>query len=628
MVEKRLEVFETATSEAPKGDLIEPGQWYWVKDADDGPWLGCVTHVGSNYAQLDSPHRQFCRIHFDKFDKRIDRREFNPDAVIEAHVREHQKRVNALLDDIKQLTAKLGLTPVGELTDGGTSTALVVAHRTKDIKAHKNALIKAKEKTLPDLFKKVGEEHEEMAIWMKAKLIPMKAQAETLKKSTESIEDRIFTVELYAGLCEEVVKIRKGEPAGNDEKVHLFQRRHYMDEECLVNYSAGGMEFKDIAAFDRWLMKKANRERILPMPKCVVAFQVRHGKKEREAASLQDFIKFLDLEAADELTFLYIRNGDSCYRLSTAINFGHQLFPDEERSDLLHGQLYVEDCFRHDIISEQQYIGMQEDRAETKKEHERELAEWKKTPKEDRKSCFEPYYHEPYNSYESLTPDSVYYDDGMTQVADAARDHNRIAVVLQGLLDRSPVFHPHPPWKLWTAEGFSSGVELVYDDTRGITVGDAPDFEGYRDALNAGIKKGTHTVGQQRAWERVEAEKENRRQDNDWRVRDPFRYKYFTPYGNPGPGKVAQVSLVSRGGKHCVFQWKRERLRHRWYDDSSGINTRFRCSSKLLLNVDAYSVGDYKRFYDDPRTRADYLKWAPLLLAAEDFHAKKGKRCG
>jgi hypothetical protein len=36
-----------------------------------------------------------------------------------------------------------------------------------------------------------------------------------------------------------------------------------------------------------------------------------------------------------------------------------------------------------------------------------------------------------------------------------------------------------------------------------------------------------------------------------------------------------------------------------------------------LLNVSAYAPGDFKQFFNDPRTRADYLKWAPLLLVAE-----------
>lgn len=41
-----------------------------------------------------------------------------------------------------------------------------------------------------------------------------------------------------------------------------------------------------------------------------------------------------------------------------------------------------------------------------------------------------------------------------------------------------------------------------------------------------------------------------------------------------------------------------------------------------LFNVSAYTPGDCRQFYRDPRTRAEYLQWAPLLIAAEEFHAQ------
>ena len=44
-----------------------------------------------------------------------------------------------------------------------------------------------------------------------------------------------------------------------------------------------------------------------------------------------------------------------------------------------------------------------------------------------------------------------------------------------------------------------------------------------------------------------------------------------------------------------------------------------------LLNVDAYQVGDFKQFFDDPRTREDYFHWAFLLLTAEDYKQKANK---
>lgn len=56
--------------------------------------------------------------------------------------------------------------------------------------------------------------------------------------------------------------------------------------------------------------------------------------------------------------------------------------------------------------------------------------------------------------------------------------------------------------------------------------------------------------------------------------------------------------------------------------DDDNIACSFTTDVGKVLNVSAYTPGDYKRFYGDPRTRAEYLKWAPLLLAAEDWHAK------
>jgi hypothetical protein len=57
-----------------------------------------------------------------------------------------------------------------------------------------------------------------------------------------------------------------------------------------------------------------------------------------------------------------------------------------------------------------------------------------------------------------------------------------------------------------------------------------------------------------------------------------------------------------------------------------GLKTHFKCSDKKVLNVSAYTPGDFLQFYEDPRTRADYLQWAPLLLAAEDWHAAQAKK--
>jgi hypothetical protein len=626
---------------------LEVGQWYWTENGKE-KFLGCITYIGSNFVKVQEAgdeHRSTIRVHFDEFDEYCVRRELEPDKYIAGRVESHRSTVNQLMGKVKQLCSKLGLTPAGELVDGSkeVSTALAVAHGTEDIKAHKTALIKAKDETLPALFEEIEAEHKQMATWMKASLIPLYAETSKLKRSTAAIEDRIFTVELYAGLTEDCELIRDGEPAGNDEKVHLFQRRHYMDEECLAQYKAGGMDFRGIRAFDRWLMKNGNRERILPKPKCIVAFKVRRFTKDyakwQGARSLSDFITFSKFKEMDEWTFLYMRNGDKYYRLDTAIEFGSSLFPDVQRSKLLaKGQLYIKksgiSSFRpeEDLINEREYFNLKEDHRRRKTEHRAKVAKWKAMTPKEKKSSFEPHaFWDRMDTYVPLTQDHTYYDDAMRLIKKAAMEHNRVAVVLQGLLDRSPVFHPHPPWQLWTPEGFASGIELVYDLSRAVPDGDPPDFEEYRRALNEGITTGTRVVGQRFHWMRKEAEKENERQANDWRIKYRSDYFLHEPYGNPGPAEVAKVEGMSRDKAKAKFSWTRERqqLKRDWGTggwDESRIPVKLAAPIAGMLNVDAYTPGDYKRFYNDPRTRASYMKWAPLMLMCEDYYGSLKKK--
>jgi hypothetical protein len=349
-------------------------------------------------------------------------------------------------------------------------------------------------------------------------------------------------------------------------------------------------------------------------------------------------------EEADKQTFLYIRNGEQVFRLSTAIDFGEQLFPDKDRSTLLGGgNIYIETRWssKKEVIGQQEYdVHMEEWQKELDK-YKALKARYDALSPEDKKNSFRilgGHVWEPHKSkeYELCTPDSVYYDDAMKQVARAAMEHNRIAVVLQGLLDRSPVLHPHPPWRLWTPEGFMAGIELIYDDSKALSPGAAPNFEEYRTQLNKSITRGTLTIGQEDLWERAMAEKENERRDRSWRNRrSDYELEHFTPYGNPGPGFIAPVAKLGRKGT-CTFEWTRGRAMVKWVrdpanpgymkEDETEINTDFACSISSLFNVSAYTPGDFKIFFSDPRTRADYLQWAPFLLAAEDHHAGKTKK--
>jgi hypothetical protein len=620
---------------------IAVGQWYWVHDPpralqssneidpDEPPpepteaWLGCVTRVGSNYAEITNPvNKEFTRIHLREFDARCWR---EPDSAtyIDRQIKKHQHETLRLMGQVRELAAHLSIPLDRALPQQASASALAVRTSTQPADEYKQALVLAKDTTLPALFEAIRESNEAVTNWMTAPLVAIRSEVRKMQEGAESVADQIFNVELYAGLVENVVQIRKGKPAKADEKIHLLQRRAYMDEECLANYEAGGMRFKNLRAFDRWIARPDNFKRILPFERAVIAFQVRrHDWKSIGAErpeSLFDFFRIMDERKLDKLTFLYLRNGEQLFRLETAIDFGEQLFPDIDRTKLdgvLYAQMRGSDI--QEIITEAQHLG----HLEELKNEEREIEHLPKEDQEEaRDNLRRRHYFEP--DHVLFSPETVYYDDITAFIQQQIKEHNRLVLVLQGILDRSPVFLPHPPWSLWTTDGFRDALELVYDDARALVAGPKPDFEAYRARLNASIQPGSVTLGQEDYWEFREAEKENERRSRNWRNTSSELTRY-RPHRNPGPGEFARVIHVSKKTGECIFEWKRPSANYGASLDPL-YSCRLKVPSDALLHIDAYRPGDFRQFFDDPRTRAEYLKWAPLLLAAEDYHAGKRK---
>jgi len=354
--------------------------------------------------------------------------------------------------------------------------------------------------------------------------------------------------------------------------------------------------------------------------------RVRRTPKDRDFdGSLQSAYIIMNLEHQDKRTFLYMRNGDRLYRLSTELEFDEWIFPSKDEFDPGEPLMFSMFGSRVDkVITRAEY----EQRLAAEKDRIKASRDWKDTqeklPEEQRSSA--PYRRPDYDiqgHWHSFDKSSVYYDEAAAAVADRLRKYNRVATILQGLFDRSEVFHPHHPVQTWTPDGFARAIELVYDGSGALHNGEAPDFEAYRARLNATLGAGSVVVGQEQFWLEKEAQKENDRIDRDWRARHKHHHKTFRPHGNGGPGFVAEIAEWKPRSSVGRFTWLRNRMRGAGYyeNDWSPIACTLEVPSQHLLNISAYTPGDFKQFFADRRTRAQYLKWAPALLAAEEFHA-------
>lgn len=638
--------------------ILELGQWYWVVNRkksvnSDGTdsfiesrWFGCVMKIGSNFVELEHPYcsklgGHVARVHFNNFQNRLIR-EVNPQQVIDQNIAHFHAQANDQMNQIKAITARLGVTTQTTIEHqqnglAEANSALMVVSSQNNLKQYEQDLIIAKEKLLPDLFQAVKNSNLELTRWMTASTLPMKALSNSLSGTIGEITDRIFNVGLYAGLTEKIIMCSDGEPGAYHEKLHVLQRMHYMDEECLLNYRHGGMDFDNLSQFDEWISEPANRDRILPFSKCLIAMRIRRKEKERSwDGTLQSIFINFNMSISDKFTYLYIRNGEQVSRLVSDLDFGEKIFPDRSVFDPSRPLMIKMFCSRvervmtvdeYEVKVAEYHVNKtnydqwvkENPQEEWEMANPKKIWHWANPFHNSNPSQFQP------DSWEPFDQNHLYFDEITEYFATKIKEYNRVALIIQGLFDRSPVLHPHPPVSIWSPNGFATAIELIFDASSVLHHGEAPDIEAYIARCNESLDVGSNTIGQDLFWTEKEAEKLCRRLDNSWTSsRSDYRPTHHRPYGNPGPGYIAQIDVWKPRSRVATFAWDRERQTNdTWTGKQHGdpIRTTIAVPSNRLFNVDAYKLGDYLQFFRDSRTRQQYLKWAPLLLAAEEFHA-------
>lgn len=628
---------DAVTSIQREDDSPKKGQWYWVlRDDDDAPdyveWLGCIMKEFSNAVEIWSPKSangyNSQRVHRDDFSKLL-RFEPNADRVIRARIAHYKDRIDQALAAIESDKASLGLVELGKDSSAQSeSNAVAVISGTVDVKAYEASLIALKER-LPVAKEQLKKLTIEWARWVNAETLPMEGVRDSMDDSISEIDNRIFNVSLYAGLTEGTVQFATGAPASIDEKLHLMQRRLYMDEECLLGYSTGGIDIENSDEFRAWLAIPENRDRILPFPRCIVSMQIRREEKERDwKGSFKLLRRNSIMGMLDKSTYLFIRNGENLHQLECSLDFGELIFPEKAAFDNSEPLMFKHSHGRgKETMTRREYDARVKDREEKRVKRKQWFADNPQKEWEALNPNKSWDYHNPYNDHDHsfsasawhpFDQSSVYYDDGLKNIQDQIKQYNRIALIVQGLFDRKEILAPSHPLKSWDPVSFARSIELVYD-ANGLYHGDVPDFEAYIEECNKTITEGSVLVGQDDFWARKEADKDyqhflrNRRSSNE----QAHRPSHLRPFGDPGPGLVAVPDRIA--GKKATFMWFREGR------DYNMVKAKIAVPFDKLFNVSAYKPGDFIQFFKDPRTRHLYLKWAPMLLAAEDYYAGKLK---
>lgn len=611
---KELTVFETVRIQDNALDAVHIGDFYWVK-FDKMEWneatgerektgeyetLMCVETIGSNYFGFTiyvGHGSSVVRVHFNEFEQTC-RPEPNWKEVLNQRMEEARKAIQDKTQQLIKEGQKLCLLPeaVSETEQSVNQPQSILPARVSvDPNKYKNSLIKL-QKRMPDISNEIRELGEEFGIAAKNLSIPDLAKLNAVKEALGVVEDRIFTIELYCGILEQVKQIATGEPAPLDTTIVIRQQMLYMDEETLFNYDDGGMDFSHIKKFDEWVTRPDNLNRILPEQRGIVAFRVRRSTKDYGTPrSFAEAWTHMNWKEANEDTYLLIRNGENVYRISSEVDFSPRLIPKE-------GEIGKDQFTK---ISERYLWNDRDEHGSAK----REITE------------------------EMVTPDSTEFDDHVKKAEKLLRHYNRIVILIQGLLDRSTVFHPHARINLRDPRDMELWITLIRDEERGLPSNKVT-FEEYQKQLNSSLKKGKWVYvdsSYDEGYEKGEKPDRNNRRDmprrRGWAAfrmpdlcvvdsmkRDGSMVRVSWPWGRLAKGQKRWVESPTRPGwGHNEYDTKTDRMCHEWIP----INR--------VLNVSNYNAGDYKMFLCDRSLRGQYIKWAQYLLTAEDWARDRAK---
>jgi len=172
---------------------------------------------------------------------------------------------------------QLGVLPtevVGSLSD---STSLQVAGTATGLDVAARCEIEARTRALTEKMGQLAQMRHELM-----------RQRQELEAEVARRVEQIWLIELFLGTKEEVHVLREGEPALASTRITVRQQVLCMDEEIAVYDWVhdldrdGGFDYRDLEAFDRWLLDDAGHlNAVLPEPKGIAAFRVRRWIKDR-----------------------------------------------------------------------------------------------------------------------------------------------------------------------------------------------------------------------------------------------------------------------------------------------------------------------------------------------------------
>lgn len=386
-----------------------------------------------------------------------------------------------------------------------------------------------------------------------------------LREMVTRLEEGIWMVNLYLGREEKIVTLRDGEPAPAGTPIHVRQLVLSMDEETAIDPEENGIDFQDIDRFDEWLISgQGHIDQVLPDEKGIVAIRPR-------AEATKDYghpWANLSAQERDKHTYFLVRNGERLYRIWTDFTVDDTMVPTSDEFT----QLFQE-----------------------------ERMDWETR---DRETV-------------PIEPGTIAWERAEKNAEQRQRHFMRMGLVLQGLADRTPIFHPLPPSGvnfLDSATHAEGAVKFIMDAEQTVGTGREP-FDDWLKRVNGELRAGMRIVGA--------FDSEAFRYANEYGEESRRRYGHsrLSPSSARRPESLVPLVLESGGGDGMmVVRYKRTDKRYDYWDGEQEYKRRASCEispeDKFIIAIDFAEVEDMEAYLAARTERSKYLNMFPLLRAA------------
>lgn len=425
------------------------------------------------------------------------------------------------------------------------------------------AALAARRTDLDRQMREIADARAQVQQWLDAELARAEAVLRPLQEVVQRLEEGIMTVNLYLGRDEHIVTLADGDPAPADTPITVRQMVLSMDEETTIAAAQGGIDYRDLDQVDRWITSDpAHLDQLLPEPRGVVVLVPR-----RRGRDYGNIFVTTGANAENRRSFWLIRNGDRLYRMTTKFDVGERLTPTRDE--------------------------------------------------------FEQFFTRPRYNPDTRRDERVPLEPGGTEwmqaeaKADQRRRHfMRAMLIVQGLIDRTVVFHPlpAPTVSVLQPDSYDAGhVRLVGDAETSLTAGRTP-FHQWLTERNRLLRPGMRIVG---AFD-GERFRSLRQEGNQFR----HTRLHPTTASRPVAGEIYPVEERRPDGG-LVFRYRRTDTvwtRSRYTDDHGPAKTRASCviypDDQFVIPLDLVTVEEMRDYLSARSERHAYLDMLPLLTAA------------